>query len=98
MDVFQLLNSTKQANETLPSSDFSAEEIKNFTHAFAYKANRAQRPTNDLVDRHGACFYHKKTRAGVFEVAKRTRNPDPRSVVYCDSREVSGNTIKYARF
>ena len=34
----------------LQENDFSAEEIKDiFTHAFAYKANRAQRPTNDLA-------------------------------------------------
>ena len=45
----------------LQENDFSSEEIKEiFTHAFAYKANRAQRPTNDLAGQTWDAFSQKE--------------------------------------
>ena len=64
----------------LQENDFSAEEIKEiFTHAFAYKANRAQRPTNDLAGQTWGMLFHKKsTRTRVsFEVGIRELGGNP---------------------
>ena len=55
----------------LQENDFSSEEIKEiFTQAFDYKANRNQRPTNDLRGQTWGMLFHKKsTRTRVsFEV------------------------------
>ena len=64
----------------LQENDFSAEEIKEiFTHAFAYKASRAQRPTNDLAGQTWGMLFHKKsTRTRVsFEVGIRELGGNP---------------------
>ena len=64
----------------LQENDFSAEEIKEiFTHAFAYKANRAHRPTNDLAGQTWGMLFHKKsTRTRVsFEVGIRELGGNP---------------------
>ena len=64
----------------LQENDFSSEEIKEiFTHAFAYKANRAQRPTNDLAGQTWGMLFHKKsTRTRVsFEVGIRELGGNP---------------------
>ena len=58
----------------LQENDFLSGEIKEiFTHAFAYKANRAQRPTADLAGQTWGMLFHKKsTRTRVsFEVGIR---------------------------
>ena len=45
----------------LQENDFSSEEIKEiFTQAFDYKANRNQRPTNDLRGQTWGMLFHKK--------------------------------------
>jgi ornithine carbamoyltransferase len=64
----------------LQENDFSPPEIKEiFTHAFAYKANRAQRPTNDLYGQTWGMLFHKKsTRTRVsFEVGIRELGGNP---------------------
>lgn len=64
----------------LQENDFSSEEIKEiFTHAFAFKANRAQRPTNDLAGQTWGMLFHKKsTRTRVsFEVGIRELGGNP---------------------
>ena len=64
----------------LQENDFSPEEIKDiFTHAFAYKANRAQRPTSDLAGQTWGMLFHKKsTRTRVsFEVGIRELGGNP---------------------
>jgi ornithine carbamoyltransferase len=64
----------------LQENDFSSEEIKDiFTHAFAYKANRAQRPTADLAGQTWGMLFHKKsTRTRVsFEVGIRELGGNP---------------------
>ena len=67
-------------NHFLQENDFSSEEIKEiFKHAFAYKANRAQRPTNDLAGETWGMLFHKKsTRTRVsFEVGIRELGGNP---------------------
>ena len=64
----------------LQENDFSSKEIKEiFTHAFAYKANRAQRPTNELAGETWGMLFHKKsTRTRVsFEVGIRELGGNP---------------------
>ena len=64
----------------LQENDLSSEEIKEiFKYAFAYKANRAQRPTNDLAGETWGMLFHKKsTRTRVsFEVGIRELGGNP---------------------
>ena len=64
----------------LQENDFSPEEIKDiFTHAFAFKANRVQRPTADLAGQTWGMLFHKKsTRTRVsFEVGIRELGGNP---------------------
>ena len=64
----------------LQENDFSSEEIKHiFNNAFAYKANRHQRPTNDLAGQTWGMLFHKKsTRTRVsFEVGIRELGGNP---------------------
>ena len=64
----------------LRENDFLSGEIKEiFTHAFAYKANRAQRPTADLAGQTWGMLFHKKsTRTRVsFEVGIRELGGNP---------------------
>ena len=67
-------------NHFLQENDFSSEEIKEiFKYAFAYKENRAQRPTNDLAGETWGMLFHKKsTRTRVsFEVGIRELGGNP---------------------
>ena len=64
----------------LQENDFLSGEIKEiFTHAFACKANRAQRPTADLAGQTWGMLFHKKsTRTRVsFEVGIRELGGNP---------------------
>jgi ornithine carbamoyltransferase len=64
----------------LQENDFSSEEIKSiFHHAIAYKANRSQRPTDDLAGQTWGMLFHKQsTRTRVsFEVGIRELGGNP---------------------
>ena len=64
----------------LQENDFSTEEIKEiFQNAIAYKANRSQRPTDDLAGQTWGMLFHKQsTRTRVsFEVGIRELGGNP---------------------
>jgi len=64
----------------LQENDFTISEIQEiFQHAFAYKSNRAQRPTTDLAGQTWGMLFHKKsTRTRVsFEVGIRELGGHP---------------------